>query len=57
MLAGFAGHPLADLPSLAPETVTTDHGFVYRNRYLVKSPGDSKLAYVTTVCFGLSACL
>ncbi|MFJ3422997.1 hypothetical protein ACIPN8_42500 [Streptomyces sp. NPDC086082] len=57
MVAGFAGHLLAGLLSFAPETVTTDHGFVYRNRYLVKSPGDSKLAFVTTMCFGLSACL
>ena len=57
MLAGFAGYSLADLPSFAPETVTTDHGFVYRNHCRVKSPGDSKLGFVTAMCFGLSACL
>ncbi|UXX91286.1 hypothetical protein N7U49_00975 [Streptomyces sp. AD2-2] len=34
MLAGFAGHPLAGLLSFAPETGTTDHGFVHRNRCL-----------------------
>ncbi|MER6240768.1 hypothetical protein ABT185_32770 [Streptomyces clavifer] len=46
MVVGFAGHPSAGLPSFAPETVTTNHGFVYRNRYLVEAYGDSKPAYV-----------
>jgi hypothetical protein len=30
VVAGFAGHPVAALPFFTPETVTTDHGSVYR---------------------------
>jgi hypothetical protein len=30
VVAEFAGHPVAGLPFFAPETVTTDHGSVYR---------------------------
>ncbi|MFC8665795.1 hypothetical protein [Streptomyces sp. NPDC057199] len=48
MVAEFAGHPLAGLPFFTPETVTTDHGFGYRNRYLLDAYGDSKPAYVAT---------
>ncbi|MBX9423851.1 transposase [Streptomyces lateritius] len=32
----FAGHKVAGLPFFAPETVTTDHGSVYRNHHLVE---------------------
>jgi transposase InsO family protein len=31
----FAGHKVAGLPFFAPETVTTDHGSVYKNHHLV----------------------
>jgi hypothetical protein len=30
MVAEFAGHKVAGLPFFTPETVTTDHGSVYR---------------------------
>jgi transposase InsO family protein len=36
MVAEFAGHPVAGLPFFTPETVTTDHGSVYRNHHLVE---------------------
>ncbi|WP_306610667.1 hypothetical protein [Streptomyces lunaelactis] len=36
VVADFAGHEVAGLPFLAPETVTTDHGAVYRNHHLVE---------------------
>lgn len=35
VVAEFAGHRVAGLPFFAPETVTTDHGAVYRNHHLV----------------------
>jgi hypothetical protein len=35
LMAEFAGHEVAGLPFFAPETVTTDHGSVYRNHHLV----------------------
>jgi transposase InsO family protein len=35
VVAEFAGHRVAGLPFFAPETVTTDHGSVYRNHHLV----------------------
>ncbi|MFJ2263707.1 hypothetical protein ACIOKD_36360 [Streptomyces sp. NPDC087844] len=37
LVAEFAGHPVAALPFFAPETVTTDHGSVYRNHHLVQA--------------------
>ncbi|MDQ0710637.1 hypothetical protein QFZ55_000089 [Streptomyces luteogriseus] len=36
VVAEFAGHAVAGLPFFAPETVTTDHGSVYRNHHLVE---------------------
>lgn len=36
MVAQFAGHKVAGLPFFAPETITTDHGSVYKNHYLVE---------------------
>ncbi|MBH1939116.1 transposase family protein [Streptomyces sp. AV19] len=36
VVAEFAGHPVAGLPFFTPETVTTDHGSVYRNHHLVE---------------------
>ena len=36
VVAEFAGHRVAALPFFAPETVTTDHGSVYRNHHLVE---------------------
>ncbi|MDP4512114.1 COG3415 family protein [Nonomuraea turcica] len=36
VVAEFAGHEVAGLPFFAPETVTTDHGAVYRNHHLVE---------------------
>jgi len=30
LVASFAGHKVAALPFFAPETVTTDHGSVYK---------------------------
>jgi hypothetical protein len=35
VVAEFAGHKVAGLPFFAPETVTTDHGSVYKNHALV----------------------
>ena len=32
VVASFAGHRVAALPFFAPETVTTDHGSVYKPR-------------------------
>ena len=37
VVAEFAGHKVAGLPFFTPETVTTDHGSVYRNHALVES--------------------
>ena len=36
VVSEFAGHKVAGLPFFAPETVTTDHGSVYRNHHLVE---------------------
>jgi hypothetical protein len=36
VVAEFAGHKVAGLPFFAPETVTTDHGSVYKNHHLVE---------------------
>jgi hypothetical protein len=36
VVAEFAGHRVAGLPFFAPETVTTDHGSVYKNHHLVE---------------------
>lgn len=36
VVAEFAGHRVAGLPFFTPETVTTDHGSVYRNHHLVE---------------------
>nr|WP_251061721.1 transposase [Streptomyces sp. ISL-100] len=35
VVAEFAGHKVAALPFFTPETVTSDHGSVYRNHHLV----------------------
>jgi transposase InsO family protein len=35
IVASFAGHRVAGLPFFAPETVTTDHGSVYRSHSVV----------------------
>jgi hypothetical protein len=35
--AEFAGHKVAALPFLTPETVTTDHGAPYKNHHLVEA--------------------
>src|SRR5260221_7875882 len=35
VVAQFAGHKVAGLPFFTPETVTTDHGSVYKNHHLV----------------------
>ncbi|RKN10425.1 DDE-type integrase/transposase/recombinase [Streptomyces radicis] len=35
LVAEFAGHRVAGLPFFAPETVTTDHGSVYKNHHVV----------------------
>lgn len=35
LVAEFAGHRVAALPFFAPETVTTDHGSVYKSRQVV----------------------
>jgi transposase InsO family protein len=40
VVAEFAGHDVAGLPFFAPETVTTDHGSVYRNHHLVQVQED-----------------
>lgn len=36
LVAEFAGHPVAGRPFFAPETVTSDHGSVYKNHHLVR---------------------
>ncbi len=36
LVASFAGHKVAGLPFFAPETVTTDHGSVYKNHHLIE---------------------
>jgi hypothetical protein len=36
LVASFAGHQVAGLPFFAPETVTTDHGSVYKNHHLIE---------------------
>jgi hypothetical protein len=36
LVAEFAGYRVAALPFFAPETVTTDHGSVYKNHHLVE---------------------
>jgi hypothetical protein len=36
VVAEFAGYPVAALPFFTPETVTTDHGAVYKNHHLVE---------------------
>ncbi|MFC9810510.1 transposase [Streptomyces virginiae] len=36
LVAEFAGHKVAGLPFFSPETVTTDHGAVYKNHHLVE---------------------
>ncbi|MFJ4873242.1 transposase [Streptomyces sp. NPDC088757] len=36
LVAEFAGHPVAGRPFFAPETVTSDHGSVYKNHHLVQ---------------------
>ncbi|MEU7577675.1 transposase [Streptomyces sp. NPDC041068] len=35
VVAEFAGHPVAGRPYFAPETVTSDHGSVYKNHHMV----------------------
>ncbi|MGW9031074.1 transposase, partial [Streptomyces sp. NPDC055722] len=35
LVAEFAGHRVAGLPFFAPETVTSDHGSVYKNHHVV----------------------
>jgi hypothetical protein len=37
LVASFAGHKVAALPFFAPETVTTDHGSVYKNHQLIEA--------------------
>ncbi len=36
IVTDFAGYEVAGLPFFAPETITTDHGSVYRNHHLVE---------------------
>jgi hypothetical protein len=36
VVAEFAGHRVAGLPFFTPETITTDHGAVYKNHHLVE---------------------
>ncbi|MEV8426884.1 transposase [Streptomyces niveus] len=36
LVAEFAGHRVAGLPFFAPETVTSDHGSVYKNHQIVE---------------------
>jgi len=36
VVAEFAGHKVASLPFFAPETITTDHGAVYKSHSLVE---------------------
>ncbi|WP_431971555.1 hypothetical protein [Nocardia sp. bgisy134] len=40
VVAEFAGHRVAGLPFFTPETVTTDHGSVYKNHRLVQAERD-----------------
>ena len=40
VVSEFAGYEVAGLPFFAPETVTTDHGSVYRNHHLVQVQED-----------------
>jgi hypothetical protein len=35
VIAEFAGYKVPGLPFFAPETITTDHGSVYKNHHLV----------------------
>ena len=35
MIAESAGYKVPGLPFFAPETITTDHGSVYKNHHLV----------------------
>jgi hypothetical protein len=37
VVAEFAGHKVAGLPFFAPETVTIDHGAVYKNHHLAET--------------------
>jgi hypothetical protein len=37
VVAELAGHKVAGLPFFAPETVTTDHGSVYKNHHLAEA--------------------
>jgi hypothetical protein len=37
VVAEFAGHQVAGLPFFTPETVTVDHGSVYKNHHLVEA--------------------
>ncbi len=40
LVAEFAGHPVAGRPFFSPETVTSDHGSVYKNHHIVQvAPG------------------
>jgi hypothetical protein len=36
VVAQFAGHRVAGLPFFTPETITTDHGAVFKNHYLIE---------------------
>ena len=36
LVAEFAGHRVAGLPFFAPETVTSDHGSVYKSHHIVQ---------------------
>ena len=36
LVAEFAGHPVAGRPFFSPETVTSDHGSVYKNHHIVQ---------------------
>lgn len=36
VVAEFSGHPVAGRPFFAPETVTSDHGSVYKNHHMVQ---------------------
>jgi hypothetical protein len=37
VVEGLAGYPVAARPFLAPETITVDHGSVYKNHHLVQA--------------------
>ncbi|WP_371621580.1 hypothetical protein OG245_00720 [Streptomyces sp. NBC_01116] len=37
LVAELAGHPVAGLPFFAPETVTSDHGAVYKSHHFVQA--------------------